>query len=131
MRPRLQELRFSVSALGDLSYKQFCQMGRAFDKRLEELGAERFHPRTDCDVAYDEAAEDWMEGVLAVVDNAKPQAAAASAGESSWVSIVSSTKPPAADSPTYSRTRPFPAEVLETSTSTAAAPTRKPATSRF
>ena len=45
-----------VLALGYTSYERFCQTGKDFDKRLEELGGTRLVPRVDCDVDYDEAA---------------------------------------------------------------------------
>ncbi len=62
--PKLNHLRFSVLALGDTSYEHFCQTGKDFDKRLEELGGTRFYPRVDCDVDYEEAAAKWLDGVL-------------------------------------------------------------------
>jgi len=62
--PPLKDTRFSVLALGDTSYDHFCQTGRDFDQRLETLGATRVHPRADCDLDYEEAAEAWMDGTL-------------------------------------------------------------------
>ena len=50
--PKLENVRFSVLALGDESYEFFCQTGKDFDKRLEELGGERLYPRVDCDVDF-------------------------------------------------------------------------------
>ncbi|MDQ4147992.1 MAG: assimilatory sulfite reductase (NADPH) flavoprotein subunit [Pseudomonadota bacterium] len=63
--PRLESLRYSVLALGDTSYENFCKIGRDFDKALESLGAQRLHARADCDVDYEEAAEIWIDGTLA------------------------------------------------------------------
>lgn len=100
--PKLEDLRFSVLALGDGSYEFFCQTGKEFDQRLEELGGKRISPRVDCDLDYDEPAAEWLEGVLKGLNeagggSAAPAPAAASqTGESS-----------------YSRTNPFRAEVLE------------------
>ena len=62
--PPMKDTKFSVLALGDTSYEHFCQTGRDFDQRLEALGATRIHPRTDCDVDFDDAAEAWIEGAL-------------------------------------------------------------------
>jgi len=62
--PPLKDTRFSVLALGDTSYEHFCQTGRDFDERLEALGGSRIHPRSDCDVDFDDAAEAWVEGAL-------------------------------------------------------------------
>ncbi|XID93690.1 assimilatory sulfite reductase (NADPH) flavoprotein subunit [Paenibacillaceae bacterium WGS1546] len=101
--PKLDTLRYSVLALGDTSYEFYCQTGKDFDKRLEELGGKRITDRVDCDVDFEESAEQWMRQVLASFNESPAQAAAvpasdvlARAGESE-----------------YSRSNPFPAEVLE------------------
>jgi sulfite reductase (NADPH) flavoprotein alpha-component len=62
--PRLESLHFSVLALGDSSYAEFCRTGRDFDERLSALGAVRFGERMECDVDYDEPAARWREAVL-------------------------------------------------------------------
>ncbi|GAA0137176.1 assimilatory sulfite reductase (NADPH) flavoprotein subunit [Paenibacillus sp. YSY-4.3] len=103
--PKLEGLRYSVLALGDTSYEFFCQTGKDFDKRLEELGGERISPRVDCDVDFDESATEWIGNVLEALG--KLSASGAS---------VSSAAPAAASSGTeseYSRSNPFSAEVLE------------------
>jgi sulfite reductase (NADPH) flavoprotein alpha-component len=103
--PKLTDLHFSVLALGDSSYEFFCQTGKEFDSRLEELGGTRLYPRFDCDVDYDEPASEWLEGILGSLStelegtsatSASPVAAAAQSTESE-----------------YSRSNPFKAEVLE------------------
>ncbi len=63
--PRLEGLKFSVLALGDSSYEFFCQAGKVLDARLEALGGERFCPRRDCDVDYEQPASEWMAEVVA------------------------------------------------------------------
>jgi sulfite reductase (NADPH) flavoprotein alpha-component len=57
--PKLANLRYSVLALGDTSYSEFCGAGKIFDDRLAALGAKRFLDRIDCDVDYEEPAETW------------------------------------------------------------------------
>lgn len=105
--PRLTGLRYSVLALGDIGYAQFCAAGRQFDRRLDELGAERLFPRADCDVDYTEPAEAWMQGVLAVL-----RRAAAAAGEP--LGPAGPGGPAAEAAPAgYSRACPFPAEMVE------------------
>ncbi|WP_054860155.1 assimilatory sulfite reductase (NADPH) flavoprotein subunit [Gracilibacillus sp. JCM 18860] len=101
--PKLDSVRFSVLSLGgDESYEHFCQTGKDFDKRLEELGATRIHPRVDCDVDYEELAEEWMNGVLKVLNED-------SQTQASEQQVPSSP----AEAPIYSKSNPYPAEVLE------------------
>lgn len=103
--PPLKDAKFSVLALGDTSYEHFCQTGRDFDERLEALGGTRIHPRTDCDVDFDDAAESWIEGALetfsAELDTQPSNVVAfgptATAGETSQ----------------WSKKNPYPATLLE------------------
>ena len=62
--PRLENTKFSVLALGDREYPDFCQAGIEFDLRLENLGAQRIYPRVDCDVDFDEEFAQWSDGVI-------------------------------------------------------------------
>jgi len=103
--PKLKDVRFSVLSLGDLSYEFFCQTGKDFDKRLEELGGERLYQRIDCDVDFDEPAAEWVEGVLNVLDESKIS------NEVILTDQVAGAL--AVEEPIYSRTNPFHAEVLE------------------
>jgi sulfite reductase (NADPH) flavoprotein alpha-component len=61
----LRGVKFSVLALGNTTYDQFCQCGRDFDAALERHGATRIFPRVDCDVDYDAPAAYWLRGVIA------------------------------------------------------------------
>ncbi|HEX8429355.1 diflavin oxidoreductase [Hymenobacter sp.] len=65
--PKLPALRYSVLALGDKSYLQFCQTGIEFDERLAALGAQRLTERVDCDVEFQESAAQWADRVLDVL----------------------------------------------------------------
>ncbi|GAB7054128.1 MULTISPECIES: assimilatory sulfite reductase (NADPH) flavoprotein subunit [Paenibacillus] len=102
--PQLEGTQFSVLALGDTSYEFFCQTGKDFDKRLEELGARRLTPRVDCDVDFEEPAAEWMNRVLESLSGASAAPAVASAA---GAAVVSGTETE------YSRSNPFHAEVLE------------------
>jgi sulfite reductase (NADPH) flavoprotein alpha-component len=103
--PKLDDLRFSVLALGDSSYEFFCQTGKEFDQRLEELGGTRLSERVDCDLDYDEPAAEWLEGVLGGLSEAQGGSAAPAQGTSAQTGQSGQSA--------YSRTNPFKAEVLE------------------
>ncbi len=60
----LPDLGYSVLALGDSSYVNFCQTGREIDARLAELGAQRFAERIDCDLEFHAAASAWSAQVV-------------------------------------------------------------------
>jgi len=104
--PPVRDAKFSVLALGDTSYEHFCQTGRDFDERLEALGGTRIHPRTDCDVDYEDAAEAWIDGALDAF------AAELDAEPSNVVAFG-----PVADAGTarseWTKKNPFPATLLE------------------
>ncbi len=102
--PQLEDLKYSVLALGDTSYEFFCQTGKDFDKRFEELGGVRLTPRVDCDVDFDEPAAEWMNSVLGALSAASAAPAASGAAAAAPASLADSE---------YSRSNPFHAEVLE------------------
>jgi sulfite reductase (NADPH) flavoprotein alpha-component len=62
--PSLESLSYSVLALGDKTYSEFCGAGKKFDERLAELGAKRVLPRVDCDTDYETMAAQWMVAAL-------------------------------------------------------------------
>jgi len=73
--PRLENLNYSVLALGDTEYPDFCKCGIDFDVRLEALGAKRIFKRVDCDVDYEEPYDEWKKGVIAALGSAAEVAA--------------------------------------------------------
>lgn len=63
-------LKYSVLALGDSSYPDFCKCGQDFDTRLAALGASRIAPLVECDVDYDDPFGKWIESVGAALASA-------------------------------------------------------------
>ena len=96
--PKLEGVNFSVFALGDSEYPDFCQCGIEFDSRFEALGAKRIFERIDCDVDYDELFKKWKDGVMSAMGGAASAAPEAAAAE--------------ADEP-YSKKNPFPGPIVE------------------
>lgn len=104
--PKLTNTKFSVLALGDSSYVQFCQTGKDIDKKLEELGAERLFNRVDCDVDFASKAQVWIDGVLSKLSDNVGQATKVN-GEAK----LNGQSAPSAI--TYSKSNPFRAKLLE------------------
>lgn len=100
--PKLENLHYSVLALGDSSYEFFCKTGKDFDEQFAKLGATQIVPRTECDVDYDDAAAQWFS---AVQKELLQQADVAATVEASNQIVLGDS--------TYSRKNPFYAEVLE------------------
>ncbi len=111
--PRLSSLRFSVCALGDTNYAQFCQCGKELDTWLEKLGATRVSPRTDCDLDYDTPFTQWLDQALAALAaNNNDQGTSATSGPAEFISQKSEIVDSDAVASAYSRKNPFPATVL-------------------
>ena len=96
--PKMEGVKFCVLALGDTEYPDFCKCGIDFDTRLEALGAERFYPRLDCDVDYDEPFAAWRKGVLESLG-----------GSSSGAAV----EPESQEVIPYGKKNPFPSSILQ------------------
>lgn len=101
--PKLENVRFSVLALGDESYEYFCQTGKDFDAQLLELGAERLADRQDCDLDFDDLAEKWMNKNIEILNQ--------STGHGSTPTSTETVQ--SAKEKRYSKSNPYQAEVLE------------------
>ncbi len=115
--PKLENLSYSVLALGDRNYSEFCGAGKRFDERLEKLGAKRIHPRVDCDLDYDAPAKGWMDGVWpALLTTAKGSESVISKPVTSSNGSLPHTDSLNTDSlitsPLYNRANPFPARLI-------------------
>jgi len=98
----LAHLNFSILALGDTNYEQFCAAGKKIDARLEALGAKRIHPLTDCDLDYEAKAKTWTAGALAALAPATANGAAP----------VPAPAEVAPEEKGWSKTNPFPARLV-------------------
>src|SRR5476649_669350 len=80
--PRLADTRFAVFGLGDTSYEHFAKIGKDFDQRLAELGAQRLADRVDADVEYQPQAEAWRRDMVALLKAQVPQGSEAQLSQS-------------------------------------------------
>lgn len=110
--PRLPDLRFSVLALGDRAYANFCLTGQQVDARLAELGAQRVAARTDCDLDFEAPAKQWLDGALRDIAAAEAPATD-EAGAVIHVDFARSTAAEAGSASAYDRNAPFPAGITE------------------
>ena len=111
----LAHLKFSVLALGDTNYEQFCAAGKKIDARLEQLGAQRIHDRTDCEVDYEAAAKSWTTAVLEKVGQSSSTDGArlspGAAATNGHAAATGDSRAPAAPEP-FGKKNPFPARLL-------------------
>ncbi len=77
--PRLESLEYSILALGDSSYVDFCEIGRSFDERLKNLGANPVVVRSDCDLDFAEPVARWSKEVVQFAGKQNPASAAGGA----------------------------------------------------
>ncbi len=96
--PKLDSLKYSVLALGDSNYPDFCKCGVDIDLRFKALGATAIVDRVDCDADYDDKFAAWLESVEEVAG------AVASSG--------SVEEEPAPAEPMFGKKNPFPARLI-------------------
>jgi sulfite reductase (NADPH) flavoprotein alpha-component len=61
---KLDNLKYSVLALGDTSYPLYCKTGEEVDEQLNKLGGKRIAALQKCDVEYDDDANAWFNNVM-------------------------------------------------------------------
>lgn len=61
----LNKLHYTVLALGDTNYENFCATGKRIDKALGRMGAVKFYRRGDADdgTGMDQVVEPWLKGL--------------------------------------------------------------------
>ncbi|KZN44951.1 diflavin oxidoreductase [Pseudoalteromonas luteoviolacea] len=102
--PRFDSTYFSVLALGDTNYDDFCLAGIEWDERLEALGATRIANRVDCDVAFESPAQEWIAETLPTI------AQKGSDGSSEVLPAPSNSTKKV--KPKYNRDNPFETELV-------------------
>ena len=103
--PKLDHISYSVLALGDSSYAEFCKTGKDFDAALKAKGATAFSERVDCDVDYQENYEKWLTEVIKEVGTQQEEANHQESLQAAGTSVEAAS--------IYSQKNPFYATVLE------------------
>ena len=67
--PCCGNLSYSVLALGDSNYEQFCKFGIDLDAKLFSLGGVRLADRVNCDVDLDVPFDQWKHALYASLDD--------------------------------------------------------------
>lgn len=105
--PELKNTNFSVLALGDKTYRNFCKTGEDIDSGLKSCGAYRITPMVKCDVDYEQNAEIWMNNVLLNLQPSEKDSGSSVNGAATM------TNDAATVIETFSKTNPYMATVLD------------------
>ncbi|MBE0661384.1 MAG: flavodoxin domain-containing protein [Bacteroidales bacterium] len=71
--PAMKGSSFSILALGDSSYTDYCKTGHDFRLRLLALGSEEISPLMECDIDYEENAKAWVRQSVAAFEARLPK----------------------------------------------------------
>ncbi len=109
--PKLENVSFSVLALGDKTYRNFCQTGEEIYNAIKKSGAFPITPIVKCDVDYEVPAEVWMNNLLLNLTPAETTTTVETAVEET--TIVTTSSPVEMPVSEYSKKNPFSATVLD------------------
>ena len=110
-----KKVSYSVLALGDSNYAEFCGAGKSFDERLHALGATRLHERVDCDVDYEEPTEQWTQHIWDILETkSKPPLPNTTdqVDDSTTIKASHAVDTQTVKETTYNRKHPFTAELI-------------------
>ncbi|MDP6195104.1 MAG: flavodoxin domain-containing protein [Candidatus Poseidonia sp.] len=65
--PALGSVHFSVCAIGDTSYDEYCKAGHDWNNKLAALGGTEAHPIQECDVDFEPPWKIWVEEALPIL----------------------------------------------------------------
>ncbi|WGE89375.1 assimilatory sulfite reductase (NADPH) flavoprotein subunit [Actinobacillus arthritidis] len=104
--PKLDRLQFAVLGLGDSSYPNFCQAGKDFDRRFEELGGSRLFDRVDADLDFQATADQWINEIVDIIKAKNNEGVTANLASTTSQSSV------ATNQSKYNKENPFPATLM-------------------
>ena len=98
----LSKVHYTVCALGDSNYPDFCEFGKQIDRSLANLGAQRMVDVQICDVGYDAPFAEWQAKVW------EHEAMHVDAAAVPTSTVVEEDD----DEPQWTKKNPFPATLL-------------------
>lgn len=108
--PVLPAIPYSVFALGDTSYEQFCKFGKDIDERLAALGAKRIYERSDADTDYEQAFQTWCSGAIGALSSVAGEGGFSVTAQNATVVSTIVTE---SDDKKYSKKKPYWAKLVE------------------
>ena len=93
--PELPRLRYTVLALGDRDYEDFCGCGRKVDEGLAKAGAKAYMKREELDVDFEDTYEPWAERFFTALKTTKAPDKKAVAPAAPAPVVAADTKPKA------------------------------------
>ena len=103
---KLKRHKHAVLALGDSSYEHFCQTGKDFDSKLTELGSRAIMECLQCDLDYEEAADNWINQLFDNLSETVAYQTSRSATD------VTATLPQSLNVQKYDKNNPFLASII-------------------
>jgi sulfite reductase (NADPH) flavoprotein alpha-component len=110
--PCCENLTYTVLALGDSNYEQFCKFGADLDNKLAALGGTRFCDRIDCDVDLDAPFAEWKSALYASLNDIVAARPARSAPSSS-VTMALAAPPEYSAAQVHTRDNPYLAPLVD------------------
>ncbi|MGB0371378.1 MAG: sulfite reductase subunit alpha [Opitutales bacterium] len=107
---RMEDTHYAILALGDTSYDLFCQAGKDWEKRLDDLGAKKLLDRVDCDLEFEEPFAQWLEEVMPEVAKIGGTGGAVAAPAQGGAKLPPKSK--------WTKKNPFPAKLTKNLTLT-------------
>ncbi|WP_167613172.1 assimilatory sulfite reductase (NADPH) flavoprotein subunit [Maribellus sediminis] len=108
--PDLKGVNYSVLAMGDKTYRNFCKTGEDIDEAMKDCGAYRITPMVKCDVDYEQNAEMWMNNVLL---NLQPTESGAVNATSNSAAPATGVNGSASMGKAFTKTNPYMATVID------------------
>ena len=113
--PSLAGVNYSICAIGDTGYDEFCQAGIDWDNKFQELGATKVTDLQKCDVDFEPEWQVWVDKVIPAMVSIEIKVESAEAAPAPEVKIVEKKekKEKSKDKSGWSAKNPYPTKITE------------------